>query len=134
MDGKRVWEAVVKSVYRVPTPITRSAVRASSSATAVPVWPMPPTSQGWSWGDLPAEGGESSEPLPAWVAATGMPVTSAKARSASSASLWWTPPPAISSGRRAPRTASAAAASASGSGTGRGTRQTRSAKNSSGQS
>ena len=63
-----------------------------------------------------------------------MPVASASARSASSASLWWTPPPATTSGRRAARTAVAAAATSAASGAGRRTCQTRSAKNSSGQS
>lgn len=37
-------------------PMTRSAVRASSSAVAVPVWPMPPTSAGWSWRSEPLLG------------------------------------------------------------------------------
>ena len=67
----------MKSLYRVPTPITTSASRASALATGVPVEPTPPTACGWS---------HSSAPLPAWVSPTGMPVASANARSASVAS------------------------------------------------
>ena len=59
----------MKSLYRVPTPITTSASRASAFAAGVPVAPTPPTASGWSHG---------SAPLPAWVSATGMPVASAK--------------------------------------------------------
>jgi hypothetical protein len=42
-SGKIVREAVVKSVNRVPTPITRSASVASASAAVVPVAPSAPT-------------------------------------------------------------------------------------------
>ncbi len=115
----------MKSVWRVPIPITRSARRARSSAVAVPVWPMPPTSAGWSW---------RSEPLPAWVEATGIRVAAANAARVSSAALWWTPPPATIRGRRAARTARTARSSSYGSGAGLRTCQTRSAKNSAGQS
>jgi hypothetical protein len=72
-----VREALVKSLYRVPTPITTSASRASALATGEPVEPTPPTAQGWS---------HRTPPLPAWVSETGMPVTSAKRRRTSCAS------------------------------------------------
>ncbi len=39
-------EAVVKSEYRVPTPITTSASRANALATGDPVDPTPPTACG----------------------------------------------------------------------------------------
>ena len=39
-------EAVVKSVYRVPTPMTTSASRAISLAAEQPVVPMPPRFRG----------------------------------------------------------------------------------------
>ena len=71
-------DAVVKSEYRVPTPITTSASRASALATGEPVDPTPPTACGWS---------HRIAPLPAWVSATGIPVASANARNASVASL-----------------------------------------------
>ena len=80
----------MKSLYRVPTPITTSASRASAFATGVPVEPTPPTASGWSHG---------TAPLPAWVSETGIPVVSAKRRSASLASAYSTPPPATMSGR-----------------------------------
>jgi hypothetical protein len=67
----------VKSLQRVPTPSTTSASRASALAAVVPVAPIAPTAQRWSYG---------SEPLPAWVSATGTPVTSASSASASVAS------------------------------------------------
>ena len=70
-------EAVVKSLQRVPTPITRSASRASRLAAAVPVAPIAPSDDGWS---------ERSAPRPACVSPTGMPVASANAASASVAS------------------------------------------------
>lgn len=73
---KAVREAVVKSLQRVPTPITRSAPAASAFAAVVPVEPTAPISRGWPCG---------REPLPAWVSPTGMPVASVKAASASSA-------------------------------------------------
>ena len=71
-----VREAVVKSLYRVPTPMTRSASAATASAAVVPVAPIAPSACGWSYG---------SEPLPACVSPTGIPVASAKAASAASA-------------------------------------------------
>lgn len=43
-----VRDAVVKSAYRVPIPITRSASRASAFAAVVPVDPTAPTDCGWS--------------------------------------------------------------------------------------
>src|SRR5690606_13966999 len=51
-----VLEAVVKSVKRVPTPITRSASLAIRLAAALPVTPMPPRLSGWVEGNalLPA--------------------------------------------------------------------------------
>ena len=70
-------DAVVKSLQRVPMPITRSASAASVLAAVVPVAPMAPTDCGWS---------QASEPLPACVSATGMPVASANWRNASVAS------------------------------------------------
>ncbi len=76
--AKAVREAVVKSLQRVPMPITRSASRASALAAVVPVAPIAPTEAGWSYG---------SEPLPAWVSATGMPVASTSSRSAAVARL-----------------------------------------------
>ena len=41
-------EAVVKSLQRVPTPITRSASRATALAAVLPVAPMEPREAGWS--------------------------------------------------------------------------------------
>ena len=41
-----VREAVVKSLYRVPTPSTTSASAASAFATGEPVAPTPPTAHG----------------------------------------------------------------------------------------
>ncbi len=75
--GKAVWEAVVKSVQRVPIPITRSASRARRLAASPPLTPTGPTFCGWS---------QDSDPLPAWVSATGMPVRSQKRASSASAS------------------------------------------------
>jgi hypothetical protein len=46
--AKAVREAVVKSLYRVPTPITRSASRAIAFAAVVPVLPTAPSDSGWS--------------------------------------------------------------------------------------
>ena len=68
--------AVVKSLYLVPIPITRSASAARRLAAGVPVAPTPPRFRGWSQG---------SEPPPAWLVPTGIPVDSANWRSASSA-------------------------------------------------
>ena len=73
-----VFEAVVKSLYRVPTPMMTSASRASAFATGDPVDPTPPTACGWS---------HRIPPLPAWVSATGIPVAAANRASASVASL-----------------------------------------------
>ena len=70
-------DAVVKSLYRVPTPMITSASRASRLATGVPVEPTPPTEFGWS---------QLTAPLPAWVSATGMPVARANASSSADAS------------------------------------------------
>ena len=68
-----VFDAVVKSVHRVPTPMTRSASRPMRFAADVPVAPIAPSESGWSYG---------RDPLPACVSATGMPLRSAKSRSA----------------------------------------------------
>ncbi len=70
-------EAVVKSLQRVPTPSTTSASRARAFASVVPVAPIAPADCGWSKG---------SEPLPACVSATGIPVAAANAAKASVAS------------------------------------------------
>ncbi len=82
---KRTWgswkadfDAVVKSLQRVPMPMTRSASRASRLAAAVPVAPTAPSESGWS---------DGSAPRPACVSHTGMPVSCANARSAAVASL-----------------------------------------------
>ena len=72
-----VFDAVVKSDQRVPIPITRSASAAMRLAANVPVTPIAPSADGWSYG---------SEPLPACVSLSGMPVCSTKRRSASVAS------------------------------------------------
>ena len=45
-NGDTVRDAVVKSDQRVPTPMTRSASRASTFAAVVPVDPTAPTSWG----------------------------------------------------------------------------------------
>ena len=74
---KADFDAVVKSLQRVPTPITRSASRASRFAAGVPVAPTAPSASGCALG---------SAPRPACVSATGMPVASANARSAPVAS------------------------------------------------
>ena len=81
----------MKSVYRVPTPITRSAVRASSSAVAVPVWPMPPT----SGGVVVAAG---SPCRPGWRR-RGCRWRRRVRRAPPRRALWWTPPPATIRGR-----------------------------------
>lgn len=73
-----VREAVVKSLYRVPMPMTTSARAARALATGEPVEPTPPTACGWS---------QETAPLPACVSATGMPVACANARNCSVASL-----------------------------------------------
>ncbi|GAQ68197.1 hypothetical protein SsS58_08656 [Streptomyces scabiei] len=106
-------------------PSTTSASLASSSAAWEPVEPMPPTAQGWSHG---------TAPLPAWVSATGIPVASAKARSAVSAPEYTAPPPATISGFLALRSNAAARSTAAGSGTGRPTCHTRRRKKETGQS
>jgi hypothetical protein len=72
------FDAVVKSLQRVPTPITRSASRASRLARRVPVAPTAPSS---------ADDRRRSAPRPACVSHTGMPVASTSARSAAVASL-----------------------------------------------
>ncbi len=71
-------EAVVKSVYRVPTPMTTSASLAISLAAEQPVTPTPPKFRGWS---------QTTALLPAWVSAKGMPVVSANFLNSSWASL-----------------------------------------------
>ena len=43
-----VRDALVKSLYRVPIPITTSASAASALAAVVPVAPTAPTDCGWS--------------------------------------------------------------------------------------
>ena len=53
---KMLWEAVAKSAQRVPIPSTTSASRAMALAPSVPVTPMAPRAEGWSYG---------IEPLPA---------------------------------------------------------------------
>ena len=68
----------MKSLQRVPTPITRSASRATRLAAAVPVAPTAPRLSWWS---------ETSAPRPAWVSHTGIPVASTSARNATVASL-----------------------------------------------
>ena len=65
------FDDVVKSLQRVPTPITRSASRARRLAAGVPVAPIAPSAERWS---------EGSAPRPACVSPTGMPVASASAR------------------------------------------------------
>ncbi len=47
-SANRVCEAVVKSVYRVPTPMITSAEWAIRLAAVVPVLPMAPRASGWS--------------------------------------------------------------------------------------
>ena len=71
-----VREAVVKSLQRVPIPMTTSASRARALAAVVPVEPIAPISWGWPCG---------SEPLPACDSPTGMPVASQNAWRAASA-------------------------------------------------
>ena len=68
-----VFDAVVKSDQRVPMPITTSASAAMRFAAKVPVAPIAPSDDGWSYG---------SDPFPACVSPTGMPVASQSARSA----------------------------------------------------
>ena len=46
--AKRLREAVVKSLYLVPTPITTSASPATRLAAVVPVAPIAPNERGWS--------------------------------------------------------------------------------------
>jgi hypothetical protein len=43
-----VFDAVVKSDQRVPTPRTRSASAATRFAASVPVTPIAPRDEGWS--------------------------------------------------------------------------------------
>ncbi len=45
-SANAVRDAVVKSLYRVPTPMTTSAAAASALAGGVPVEPTPPTAWG----------------------------------------------------------------------------------------
>jgi hypothetical protein len=71
-------DAVVKSLSRVPTTITRSASRARRLASGAPVTPTAPSAWAWSKG---------SAPLPAIVSTTGTPVALAKRASAPVASL-----------------------------------------------
>ncbi len=68
---------MVKSLYRVPIPMTTSARRAKWLAAGEPVAPIAPRFSGWSNGN---------DPLPAWVSLIGMPVASTNARSSSLAS------------------------------------------------
>ena len=75
---KMVRDAVVKSEYRVPMPITTSASRGERVRGRV--------AGGADRAERSAGGRSGSEPLPAWVSATGMPVASTNARSASLAS------------------------------------------------
>jgi hypothetical protein len=46
--AKTVRDAVVKSLHRVPMPMTTSASRANALAAVVPVAPTAPTLRGWS--------------------------------------------------------------------------------------
>jgi hypothetical protein len=75
---KRLFEAVVKSLSRVPMPSTTSAADASTFAAAVPVTPSAPTHE---------ECASRMAPLPACVTETGIPVAAANFASASAASL-----------------------------------------------
>jgi hypothetical protein len=71
------FDAVVKSLQRVPRPTTTSASRASRFAAALPVAPTAPRESRWS---------DESEPRPACVSQTGMPVASTSSRRAPVAS------------------------------------------------
>ena len=73
---KAVREAVVKSLDRVPTPMTTSASRGEGVGGG-----RAGRADGAHRLRVPC----GSEPLPAWVSPTGMPVASQNARSASSA-------------------------------------------------
>jgi hypothetical protein len=123
--AKAVFEAVVKSLSRDPMTITRSAVRARRLAAVVPVTPIAPTACGASNG---------SDPFPACVSPTGMPVARVKAASAPVASLYSTPPPATTIGRDASRMRLAACRIAAASGRLRGIAHTRVSNNASGNS
>ena len=68
----------MKSLQRVPIPITRSASRAMRLAASVPVAPTAPRLSWWS---------ETQRARPAWVSHTGIPVASTNWRSAAVASL-----------------------------------------------
>ncbi len=68
---KADFEAVVKSLQRVPRPIMRSASAASWFAAAFPVAPTAPRLSGRS---------ETRAPRPAWVSHTGMPLCMREAR------------------------------------------------------
>ena len=70
-------EPVVKSVMRVPMPMTRSASCAILLEAEVPVTPMPPRQYGWP--DLQAL-------LPPWVSPKGMLKVSQNCSTASPAS------------------------------------------------
>jgi hypothetical protein len=67
-------------------------------------------------------------PLPACVSATGAPVASARRASCACAPAYSTPPPAISSGAFAPRSAAANVSISRGSGGGARIRHTRRSK------
>ena len=73
---KSALEPVVKSVRRVPTPITKSACGASSLAAIPPVTPTPPRLSGWLL---------TNAPFPAWVSANGSRSVSTNSRNASCA-------------------------------------------------
>ena len=120
-----VCEPVVKSCRREPTATTRSASRAQPFAAGEPVTPIAPTLSGWSHARLL---------LPACVSATGTPWRDANAASAAPASLYSTPPPTITSGRRAARRLAIARSSSPASGAGRRMCSTCGARKSSGQS
>ena len=69
-----VRDAVVKSSYRVPIPMIRSASAAMAFAAVVPVEPIAPSENWWSHGRTPT---------PACVFPTGMPVSSTNLASSS---------------------------------------------------
>ena len=71
---KSALEPVVKSVRRVPMPITKSAWGASWLAASPPVTPTPPRLSGWSL---------TSAPFPACVSANGSCSVSTNSRNAS---------------------------------------------------
>ena len=83
------FEAVVKSVKRVPTPIIKSASFAIVLAALFPVTPTPPRFSG----SLPA-----IQPFPACVSANGISKVLQNDKSSAPASEYRTPPPQITSG------------------------------------